>query len=69
MKKITEMNILELKGVLYDLDVQIRQIQNYAQTNIMPLLNKLIEEEKRNSNNKPTVEIKDSTLVDSPIVV
>ncbi len=53
-KQITEMNVLELKGMLFDLDSQVKQIQTYAQTKIVPILNKKIEEEKQNPNNKPS---------------
>lgn len=40
-----KMSILELKGILYDMQVQINSIQSNAQNNILPILNKKIKEE------------------------
>jgi len=48
-KKYEEMSVLELKGVLFDLDNQIKQIQNHAQQQVVPILQKKIQEEKQNS--------------------
>ena len=46
MKDLETMNLLELKGVLFDLNSQIQQIQNYAQTKVLPLIKKWEEENK-----------------------
>jgi hypothetical protein len=45
-KKYEDMSVLELKGVLFDLDAQIKSIQNHAQNKIIPILNAKIKEEK-----------------------
>lgn len=46
-KKLNEMNKLELEGMLFECNAQISQIQKYAQESIVPLINKLVEEEKK----------------------
>lgn len=46
IKKYEEMTALELKGVLFDLNNQIRFIQQEAQTKIVPLLEAKIKEEQ-----------------------
>ena len=45
-KKYEEMSALELKGVLFDLNTQIQDIQLFAQKTILPLLDKKVKEEK-----------------------
>ena len=45
-KKYEEMSSLELKGVLFEMDTQIKVIQQEAQKNIIPLLEKKVKEEQ-----------------------
>ena len=45
-KKIEDMNSLELKGILFNLGEQIKQIQEYANKTIVPLIEKKVKEEQ-----------------------
>ena len=47
-KKLEEMNLLEIKGILFELNEQIQTIQNYAKDTVLPLLQKKIKEEQSN---------------------
>jgi len=57
-KKYEEMSVLELKGVLFDLDNQIKQIQNHAQQQVVPILQKKIQEEKSKENKEVSEDVK-----------
>jgi hypothetical protein len=46
-KQYKDMNVLELKGVLFDLNEQIRQLQKVAQEQIVPVLQQKIMEERK----------------------
>lgn len=45
-RKYEEMSSLELKGVLFEMDTQIKVIQQEANTKIVPLLEKKVKEEQ-----------------------
>jgi hypothetical protein len=45
-KKYEDMSSLELKGVLFDMDNQIKRIQQEANSKIVPLLEKKVKEEQ-----------------------
>jgi len=49
-KELNEMNSLELKGVIFEFNDEIGKIQNHVQNNIVPLLNKKLQEEKEEAN-------------------
>jgi hypothetical protein len=45
-KKLEDMNVLELKGVLFNCTQQIQEIQVYMNTKIVPLIEQQIKKEK-----------------------
>jgi phosphotransferase system IIA component len=56
-KQYKDMNVLELKGVLFDLNEQMQQLQKVAQEQIVPVLQKkIIEERKEKIKTKDVVE-------------
>jgi len=49
-KKLEEMSILELKGVLFELNEQIQAIQTYAKDTVLPFIQKKVQEEQDKKN-------------------
>lgn len=54
-KKIEDMNSMELKGVLFDLNSQIEEIKTYALRKVQPLLQKRLQEEAKTVEGKKVV--------------
>jgi len=51
-KKLEEMSVLELKGILFELNEQIQSIQNYAKDTVLPFIQKKVQEEQERQKNK-----------------